>query len=99
MAELMNNKVRFDNLRKTVMKAIAKEFEEDGYGKSYEGTFEWTTCYPNYYDDPDGTAEPEFYVLELHCYVLGPFRHYRWTGKTREEVLDAAEKEILSWLN
>ena len=99
MSELRkSDRERFDELRNLVMKAIAKEFEEDGCGKSYEGTFEWTTCYPNYYDDPEGKAGPEFYLLRLHCYVLGPARHYEWTGRTRTEVLEKAEKEIWEWV-
>jgi hypothetical protein len=93
-----STKYRFDALRQRVMQAIKKELETDGHCKSYEGTFEWTTCYPNYFDDPNGKAAPCFYVLELHCYVLGPARHYRWDGKTRAEVLDKAEEEINSWL-
>jgi hypothetical protein len=31
--------------------------------------------------------------------VIGPARHYRWDGETREEVLDKAEEEIKSWLS
>ena len=100
MGELRKtDRERFDDLRQLVMKAIARELEEDPYCKSYEGAFEWTTCYPNYFDDPDGKAAPESYVLTLHCYILGPSRHYDWIGRTRSEVLDKAEKEIMSWLN
>ena len=98
MVELYT-KARFDALRKKVMAAIEEQLACDSHCKSYEGTFEWTTCYPNYFDDEKGIAGPNLYVLELHCYVLGPARHYRWTGKTRSEVLDKAEKEIGSWLN
>ena len=92
------DKQRFDELRKLVMREIEQCLEYDGHCKSYEGTFEWTTCYPNYFEDPEGTAAPNLYVLELHCYLLGPTRHYRWDGKTREEVLDKAEQEIKSWI-
>ena len=95
----MYAKARFDALRKRVMAAIAEQLAEDPCCKSYEGAFEWTTCYPNYFDDEKGVAAPNYFVLELHCYVLGPSRHYRWYGKTRTEVLDKAEREIESWLN
>ena len=98
MADYQNEKVRFDALRKLVMDAIRKELEIDCHCKSYEGAFEWLTCYPNYFDDPEAKEGPNFYVLTLHCYVLGPSRHYEWRGKTRGEVLDKAEKEIKSWL-
>lgn len=90
-------KQRFDALRKKVMAAIGEQLADDPHCKSYEGTFEWTTCYPNYFDDEKGVAAPNYYVLELHCYVLGPSRHYRWDGRTRTEVLDKAEKEIEAW--
>jgi hypothetical protein len=98
MTEMQNTKIRFDALRKRVMNAIAEELKKDGHCKSYEGTFEWTTCYPNYFEDPEGKAAPDFYVLRLHCYVLGGGRHYEWCGETRTEVLEKAEKEIDSWL-
>lgn len=92
-------KARFDALRKLVMDAIRKQLEIDCCCKSYEGAFEWTVCYPTYFDDPEAKEAPEFYVLQLHCYVLGPARHYEWRGKTRTEVLDKAEREIKSWLS
>lgn len=93
-----NDKTRFEFLRNMVMNAIGKQLEEDGCCKSYEGAFEWIACYPNYFENPDPKAEPNYYALELHCYVLGPGRHYRWSGKTKTEVLDKAEREISSWL-
>lgn len=89
---------RFRCLRQKVMAAIGEQLEIDGHCKSYEGTFEWTVCYPNYFDDENGTSAPEYYVLTLHCYVLGYGRHYDWRGKTVTKVLDKAEKEINSWL-
>ena len=93
MAE--NEKARFDALRKMVMDAIAEDCE---WGKSYEGAFEWVVCYPDYWDDPEAKKGPDLYVLKLHCYLLGPARHYEWDGETRTEALDKAEKEIKSWL-
>lgn len=89
---------RFVALRKKVMAAIKRELEIDFYCKSYEGTFELTVCYPNYFDDSEGVLAPNYYVLTLHCYVLGPGRHYDWRGNTIEKVLDDAEREIGSWV-
>lgn len=94
----MREAARFFALRKKVMKAIAEQLVEDPCCKSYEGTFEWITCYPNYFEDERGSNGPCYYVLVLHCYVLGPSRHYEWSGKTRDEALSKAEKEINSWL-
>ena len=89
---------RFQKLRKDVMQAIRQELLIDNHCKSYEGTFEWTACYPNYFDDDTGESGPTYYVLTLHCYVLGPARHYEWAGKTMDEALDKAEAEIYSWI-
>jgi hypothetical protein len=99
MTDHQNVKVRFDELRKLVMTALDDMFEDDYCGKSYEGAFNWITCYPNYYEDPKGKLAPNRYILELHCYLLGPARHYSWEGKTRSEALEKAEKEIKSWLH
>lgn len=94
----MSEVKRFLELRKKVMKAIAAQLAEDPHCKSYEGTFEWTVCYPDYFEDEEGTQAPRLYVLTLHCYVLGPGRHYDWHGKTMKEALDKAEKDILVWI-
>ena len=94
----MREAERFFNLRKKVMKAIEEQLADDPHCKSYEGTFEWTACYPNYFEDETGIKGPCLYVLTLHCYVLGPFRHYEWRGKTKDEALMKAEAEINSWL-
>lgn len=95
MLHKKTDKQRFDELRQLVMKEIAEDIE---YGKSYEGAFNWISHYPNYYEDPEGKRGPVGYTLELHCYLLGPTRHYYWSGKTKEEVLNKAEREIKSWL-
>lgn len=89
---------RFRKLRKKVMAAIGRQLECDADCKSYEGVFEWLAGYPCYFEDETGTAKPDFYQLTLHCYVLGPSRHYEWTGATPDEVLDQAERDIHQWI-
>lgn len=90
---------RFKALRKKVMDAVRWELtQNDGYGKSYEGTFELIVGYPNYYEDEEATQGPDSYCIRLHCYVLGPARHYDWFGKTFGEALTKAEREIGSWI-
>lgn len=88
---------RFQTLRQRVIKAIAEELQEDSYCKSYEGTFEIVTCYPNYFEDEIGECRPKAYCIRLHCYVLGPNRHYEWFGSTLGEALDDAERDINQW--
>jgi hypothetical protein len=89
---------RFSKLRKKVMQAIEEQLAIDCSCKSYEGTFEWNICYPDYFEDETGNKGASFYMLTLHCYVLGPGRHYQWKGKTMDETLDKAEKDIYRWL-
>lgn len=89
---------RFNRLRQKVMQAIREQLEYNPACKSYEGAFEWTVCYPNYFEDEEGIQKPSAYILTLHCYVLGPARHYDWRGKTMDEALDQAEKDIAGWI-
>ena len=93
----MTDKERFDSLRQKVAGMIRKELELGDCHKSYEGTWEVAVEYPDYFEDDTGTAPPRWYCLKLHCYVLGPARHYDWTGKTFGEALDKAEREIAQW--
>ena len=91
---------RFISLRRRVMQAIHRELELDDSCKIYEGTFEILVSYPNYFDlkydnKPD---KPDFYIIRLHCYVLGPGRHYEWRGRTLKNALDKAEKDINKWI-
>ena len=90
---------RFDRLRQRVMRAVEYELElNDGYCKSYEGTFEVTMSFPEYFQDETGTKPPDFVSITLHCYVLGPHRHYTWEGPTFLDALRKAEAEIDSWI-
>lgn len=98
MAKDITAMERFFALRKRVMKAIHEQLLIDCGCKSYEGAFEWTVCYPNYFEDDTGDMGATHFVLTLHCYVLGPARHYDWHGKTMDKVLDQAEKDILKWI-
>lgn len=84
-------------IRKAVAAAIRQALEEDGYCKSYEGTFEIGATYPNYFEDATGTASPDGYFVTLHCYVLGPSRHYTWTGDTPLEALQTCQAELENW--
>ena len=90
---------RFHRIREKTFAGIRKALEaNDGYGKSYEGAFEITQEYPNFYDDPDATSTP-IVRIKLHCYILGPARHYEWTGKTFAEALAKAERDISDWIS
>jgi len=88
---------KFNALRKQVAGAIAKELEIDCGCKSYEGTWELLVSYPNYFEDETATANPDFYQITLHCYVIGPGRHYDWQGRTWGEALRKCKLDIDRW--
>lgn len=90
-------KDRFARLRKMVAQEIDRQLAIDSYCKSYEGTWELTICFPNYFEDETATANPDFYQIGLHCYVIGPGRHYDWSGKSWDECLTKAELNIEKW--
>ena len=54
--------------------------------------------YPNAFEDETGEAEPSFYLIKLHCYVLGPNRHYEWSGDTWEQALERCLADVEGWL-
>lgn len=89
---------RFKALRKTVANMIRAELDKDQCCKSYEGTWEVMASYPNFFEDETGIAPPDCYIIRLHCYVLGPSRHYTWRGETWGAALSACEKEIMGWM-
>lgn len=88
---------RFSRLRKKVALAIAKYLEDDCGHKSYEGTWELLVSYPSYFEDETATAKPDYYKITLHCYVIGPSRHYDWSGKSWDECLNRCELDIDDW--
>lgn len=94
---------RFAALRAELFQAIATSLAEDGHCKSYEGALA-IHC-PNYFEDKAATEQDHGWLrddawgIELHCYLLGPNRHYRWAGSSFEEVLHKAETDIRAWIN
>lgn len=88
---------RFARLRKMVAKEIERQLAIDCLCKSYEGTWELTVSYPNYFEDEAATAKPDFYQIVLHCYVIGPHRHYDFSGKSWDECLEKCENAVASW--
>lgn len=78
---------RLVSLRARLFACIEKALAEDDHCKSYEGTFE--VVMPCYFGGD--------WVIRLHCYVVGPSRHYEWRGSTIEEAELKAEVDITSW--
>ena len=90
-------KARFEKLRKTVAEGIKKELAIDCCCKSYEGTWELFVGFHDYFEDEDATKPPRYVEIRLHCYVLGPSRHYCWGGKDWDEAICGCERDVLSW--
>lgn len=67
--------------------------------KSYEWTFELLLSFPNYFDNGADNDEPDYFEITLHCYVLGPHRHYHWRGNNFKEVVKEARHDIERWIN
>ena len=88
---------RFLKLRRRVMEAIEKTLKIDPYCKSYEGAMELTLRYPNFFEQCEEDV-PCYCEIRLHCYVLGPARHYIWTGETLDEAVDKAKQDLDVWL-
>lgn len=93
----VNNKARFLQLRKRVFDLIANELSIDPYCKSYEGAIEVLCEYPDYFDDEQAIMGANYYLIKLHCYVLGDLRHYEFKGETFEQALDEFENQIAGW--
>lgn len=88
----------FAELRKKVADYICEDLKEDYGHKPYEGTWELLVGFPNYFEDETATEKPNFYQVTLHCYVLGPGRHYDWDGNSFMEALEKCKADIDSWM-
>jgi hypothetical protein len=86
-----NDLIRIEKLREKVFDHIKKSLEECGHCKSYEGAVR--IVYPTYFTRGD----PDCWGLELHCYLIGPSRHYEWRGNILAVCIDKAEKDINHW--
>lgn len=93
----INGYEKFIELRNWFMEKLSKA--DMSIHKSYEGVFEIGFSYPSYFEmNGDGTNDIfDTVTIMLHCYVIGPYRHYKWSGRTIEEAVNKARKEIESW--
>ena len=80
--------MRLEKLRLELFDAIDYAIKMDGHHKSYEGKL--AMVWPHRFTDE--------YAIELSCYVIGPSRHYSWGGKSFDEALTKAEKDIREWI-
>jgi len=85
------------DFRALVTAGIAKMRDEQGEGgKRYEGQIKAEAYLPSIHnpeiDDPASAS------LTLHCYLLGPSRHYKWTAPTLEQALQVAIEDVETWV-
>ena len=89
---------RFLDDRKRLFRMIKKALDEDPCCKSYEGCLEVHFEYPDYFDDEESAAtQPTYCCITLHCYVLGPARHYDFRGKSFKDALKKLEATLGKW--
>lgn len=81
---------RFIAYRERLFNEIYKEIEENGGYKSYDGELSLQF--------PGAIEQNGKYSITLKCYSLGPRREYIYEGKTFEEALVEAEKDLNYWV-
>ena len=89
----------FTALRKRLNTCINWLREQGEPGKSYEGAWDIQIGIPDATDDPDAKLPPDYCKITLHCYLLGPSRHYEWTGETVEEAFKQCRKDVEKWID
>lgn len=92
---------KFLELRKWFMEKL-KKMDDEGdleYCKSYEGSFELALVYPNFFESEAPYEEKPYVCITLHCYVIGPHRHYDWKGNTIEDAVSKARSDIEKWVD
>ena len=84
---------KFCQLRTKLWNALKKV--DMSYGcKSYEGAIEVTEKYPDFFVDKSEENKPCVVGIKLHCYVLGPARHYDFFDVSLEKALEKFEAWI-----
>lgn len=88
----------FIELRRWFMAQLRKIDMSNGH-KRYEGIFELTVSYPDFFEYTGNQAldKPDFFEIKLHCYVIGPHRNYEWRGNTMEEVIKKCKNDLIEW--
>ncbi len=85
-----------NKVRNKLFAAIKKSFLEDSHCKHYEGAI--SIHVPNYFEQNYNNNSDDKWSIDLHCYVVGPSRHYTWPGPTLSCCIDKMDKDIDSWI-
>lgn len=89
----------FLDLRKWFLGQVEKAVKQRECHKSYEGTFELHIQYPDYFEYSDNNIldKPDAFAIVLHCYVIGPQRHYEWSGKDLKKIVNKCRTDLEQW--
>lgn len=80
---------RLAALRERLCLAIHRAIARDGHHKSYEGHME--------VELPDAFGGR--CSAQLHCYVIGPSRHYGWMAERLHDLVNMMERDIDQWIH
>jgi hypothetical protein len=80
-------------LRRLLFYGIRIALEQDSHCKSYEGAVE--VRYPDFFEWREGEGP---WTVKVHCYVLGPSRHYDFSGATLDEAVGKAIDAVEAWV-
>ena len=84
----------FYALRKKLLDALSEASTHDP-GKMYEGEIELSFNFTGIYDNED---KVEGVTIKAHFYLIGPYRHYEWHGRTFAEAIKKADSDISTWI-
>ena len=84
----------FHGLRNRFLVAVKEEAKKYP-GKCYEGSMAISFYYPGIYESAD---DVEWVKILADCYLLGPSRHYEWSGSNLIEAVHNAAEDIDEWI-
>lgn len=84
--------------RGLVFGGIEKSLAQSSHCKGYEGRIEYGVALPSYFEAKHEREVPPEHQLCLHCYVLGPSRHYKWTAPSLDQVFENATADVRKWI-
>lgn len=86
---------RLADLRADLFVELGELLALDDHCKHYEGAF--SVHFPNYFEARAG--EGNGWQITLDCYLVGPSRHYEWSGDTFGDALERCERDVRKWIN
>lgn len=92
----MNERADLMRYHSRLLEGVRRAIEYDNYYKSAEGAVKITL--PSIFEAKPGPGQSPDVTMEVYCYVLGPARHYTYTGATIEQCVLEASDDLDRWL-